>query len=342
MAGAHCTVFSFLTSFHHPKTRRTYPLLLGSSIPAPNPSRITHRKNYLRPKILKTLNHPFELTIPLLPQELPRQSSTLILSPEEYDEGTHGIDEQSGESENLVVSETTGEYRGVDGKLSARSILKYGAYLVGVFVFQTICSVWIMNGRTKQKARDLEINEKGKRNFLINWIRMAKGAANVSKVFRVDDQLELERKIEKIKLMAWEARRVEEKKKEEVADPESCGASADSSRELGIKKEVNARLEKLQNKINSDRDRSAMSQVDKLNSNRASINVNQGNGKLMFKKKLRYRSSSSTKPAKSTKGFQGIRDRRAPNSRKRDLAKTGTAQENRRDATDHAQIFCED
>lgn len=307
----------------------------------------------MRPKILKTLTKSPEPITPLTPLESPLSPPQ---TPEEHDlcvevpaDGASGEDfaaaiGEDAEVEELSVSETTGasvEYNGIAGKISARSILKYGAFFVGAFVLQTIFSVWVLLDHEKQKSGD--------GNGKTVRVTSANG------VVRVENQLEMEKKIEEIKIMAREARRTEEmKKEEEIGHPESDdeSESAVSGRRLGIQKEISARLLKLQDRVNSDMDKSALlHSIDNLGNSvksssgeaRDNKNVNKGNGTLSFKKKLKFK-SPSMKPRKNVKGFPGVRDCKASDAKGRDSTSesAGTAQENESTGTNHVKILHED
>ncbi|KAF7837820.1 uncharacterized protein G2W53_006302 [Senna tora] len=368
MAGSHCTVFSLPLPSSKPTNRRTYPVLVVSSIPTPNSSKVRHRrKNHLRPKILKTLTTSRPSISPLIPpesplsppQQTPEGNDLCVEAPADgaHSESIAADAGEGGDLEELQVSETTGasgEYNGIAGKLTAGSILKYGAFLVGAFVLQTILSVYILlDDDSKQKAGDLDLNGKEKRSVLFGGSGKSMGATNASGVVYLENQLEMEKKIEEIKLMAREARRTEEvKKEEENGDPESDDDSAVSDHRLGIEKEIGDRLLKLQDKMNSDKDKSAFLQV--INNLGKSVkpsggvakdnnNVNKGNGTLKFRKKLKYR-SPLTKPTKTPKGFPGIRDYKASDAKSRNSASkgTGTAEENGSTASGDINILYEE
>ena len=78
--------------------------------------------------------------------------------------------------EEFRVSKTSAEFDGIVGKFSARSVLKYGAYLVGIFVFQTFCAVgyWEMpilrekKGERNLDNSDLGIGENNIGKFLLS------------------------------------------------------------------------------------------------------------------------------------------------------------------------------
>ncbi|KAK7292268.1 hypothetical protein RIF29_08046 [Crotalaria pallida] len=203
------------------------------------------------------------------------------------------------------------------------------------------------------KNRDLEIAGRGREkwNLLLNAVAKAMPVNNAAATESVVDPLEKEKKIQEIKLMAREARRLEEMKKErgEVEEPDFDDESPLSSPRLVIEREIGARLSKLQNRIINNKDSSAALQV--INSIGHSVkcaggvakdankNVNQGNETLTFRKKLKFK-SPSTKPKKTPKGFPGTR--RESGAKKRDSAGMGAAKDYGSDVTDAAHILYED
>ncbi|XP_027331294.1 uncharacterized protein LOC113846823 isoform X2 [Abrus precatorius] len=349
MASAHYSVFSLLSPHTN---RRTPSRILASSKTRP-------RKNYLRPKILKTLTKPYPSILPLPPPPQP------ILCPQEDNlsveippDETHGGDiagvvEEPGKLEELQVADATAKDNGVFCNVSAADIFKYdGMYLVGALLVQTICSVWILrNYNSNQEDRDLEIDGREKRNLVLNGSEktMQLPVTGANNVFLVEDQFGMEKKIEEIKLMAREVRRIElEKKGKEDEDSEmEEDESALSSHRLDIEKEIGARLLKMQNRINCNNDSAAALQINARGNSAAGVardvnkNVNQGNEALVFKKKFKFK-SPSTKATKIPKGFPGTRNWRASNAKGEDSAGKSAAHDHGSNATDSAEILCED
>ncbi|TKY54154.1 hypothetical protein E2542_SST18560 [Spatholobus suberectus] len=347
MASAHYTLASRLAPHANGGTPHRIPV-----------SSKRHRKNHLRPKILKTLTKPYPPTLPLPPPPqpivLPHENNNLSVEIP-ADETLAG--DITGESDKLLeglqVSKATAKGNGVFENVSAADIFKYGGmYFLGVFVLQTVYTVWVMgNYNSNQKEGDLDIEGREKGNG--KTVSLPVNGAN--SVFRVEDQLEMEKKIEEIKLMAREARRIESEKKgegeeeeDEDEDFEMDDEGAVSSQRLGIEKEIGERLLKLQNRINgSSKDISAALRINTRGNSVAGVdtgvnkNVNKGNEALVFKKKFKFR-SPSTKATKTPKGFPGTRDWRASNAKKRDSAGEETAQDYGVDAADHAQMLYED
>lgn len=305
----------------------------------------------MRPKILKTLiPKPYTPppTLPPLPPE-PVNNPCLEIPAPAISQESHEF-----EFEDVQVAEATSQNIGVSGNVYAATFFKYGAiFMVGGFVFQSICSFWFLlnydNSSHKDSDSDSDIDRRGKRNLLFNGngnTVQVNAASNV--IYGEQDQLEMGKKIEEIKLMAREARRVEEMKKDEEEDVDS--EIDDEVPLFGIEKEIGARLLNLVKRLNDDKDNSAALQINSLGNSvknaggvatDANKNVNKGKEELVFKKKLKFK-SPSTKPRKTPKGFPGTRDSRASNAKKRDPAGRGTAQEYGSDATDDPQVLYED
>ena len=188
---------------------------------------------------------------------------------------------------------------GIVGKLSARSVLKYGAYLVGLFVFQTICSVWILGKANSDSVKDGNLDSSD------NNRKKNSSSSNKEKVlFGSDSDSELEMKIEEIRAMAREARRSEKNAGKEGGEDDEFGEeSLISKRRIGIEKEIGAKLSKLQKRLNSNL---ANKVEDKVK--RGTSDSKDANGTLMFKKKLKFK-SPPMKVRNGSKGFGGTKDR---------------------------------
>lgn len=323
MAIAHC-----FFSFHAPFTTRRNIIVS---------SKTGQRKNYLRPKILKTLTKPsLSITPTLLQPPTPQQ---FLSPPQELELGSdvpademHGEDiagavGETGEFEELRVSVYTAKDNGVFGNVSAKEIFKYGGiYLIGAFVFQTVCYLW--NSRNEHSNGDLEVGEREKRNILFD------GNGKT-----VEDQF-LEKRIEEIKLMAREARRIELLEKQGKGEEEENGDPEID----GIEKEIGERLLKLKNRIKSNKDSSAALRLNgRGNSDEdGDMSVNQGIEELVFKKKSKFK-SPSTKATRTPKGFPGTQDRRVSSVKPQDYGSQvtdragildGDKQVNQQDVTD--------
>ncbi|KHN03357.1 hypothetical protein glysoja_004383 [Glycine soja] len=343
MASAHYTLSSVLAPQATGRTTLRIPI-----------SSKRHRKNHLRPKILKILTKPYPLALPLLPSPpppphpiLPQENNNLCveLPAEETLAG------EPDKLEELQVSEGTTKDNGVFQNVSAVDILKYGGmYFLGFFVLQTIYTVWIVGiFKFNQKDRDLEIDRDEK---TVSW--PVHGASNV---FLSEEQVLMDKKIEEIKLMAREARRIESEKKGKEDEDEDFEVDDDdddegavSSNRLGIEKEIGERLLKVQNRINgSAKDISAALQINSRGNSAAGVdrgvnkNVkNKGNEALVFKKKFKFK-SPSTKDTKTPKGFPGNRDWKESKATKRGSESKKAAQDHGSDdVSDHAQMLHED
>ncbi|KAF5950752.1 hypothetical protein HYC85_012745 [Camellia sinensis] len=330
MAVAHCAATT--TSSFVPLSYSTSPppkklVLSLSSISSPFPSKPTSRKNYLRLKLLKTLTKPYPNH--LLPQSSPTSNPLIPLdSPQEQ------IDEES-EIQDFEISEksgTSGVFSDDLGKFSTGSVIKVGLYLVGAFVFQTICAVWVFgsadsdykdgNLDSKGKTRVLELglngDNEGKSSVLLN------GSGNLLNVELGFEQggigyvggSELEERIVEIQAMARDARESERLKSK------ANGLDNDGVVKTGIEKEVDSRLVKLRKRLqNSNEKLSPVFPVNFLIKDSevedgvdgGSLDPKDVNDPLMFNKKYQFRSPSANLRDKP-KGFQGSEDRRSRSS----------------------------
>jgi len=221
---------------------------------------------------------------------------------------------ETGEFEELQVSVDTAKDNGVFGNVSAKEIFKYGGiYLIGAFVFQTVCYLW--NLRNQHCNGVSEASEREKRTIL--FVGNGKNAG---------DQL-VEKKIEEIKLMAREARRIELLEKQGKGEEEENGDPEID----GIEKEIGERLLKLKNRIKRNKDSSAALRLNGRGNSDGDgdITVNPGKEELVFKKKSKFK-SPSTKATKTPKGFPGTQDRRVSSVKPQDCGSQ---------VTDHAGIL---
>ncbi|KAM3707714.1 hypothetical protein ACB098_02G045800 [Castanea mollissima] len=304
MAGAHCatTTLSLLAPPINPTVTR--PKARASvSIPLPLP-KPTQRKNYLRPKILKTLTKPpSNPVIPIVSPEIETETESPDFESPTDETSTENRAADIGESvevQEFRSSETPATAAdGIVGKLSARSVLKYGAYLVGLFVFQTIFSVWILGKANSDSVKNGNLDGSDNDN------RKKNSSNNKEKVlFGSDFDSEMEMKIEEIRAMAREARRSEKNAGKEGGEDDEFGEeSVISKRRIGIEKEIGAKLSKLQKRLNSNLANKVEDKVKKGNSD-----SKDANGTLMFKKKLKFK-SPPMKVRNGSKGFGGTKDR---------------------------------
>lgn len=329
MAGAVSFVsptFSFVPKF------QLKPLLF-SRLSTPLHSIPTKRKNYLRPKILKTLTKPFPYPIPtnpITPLEEPPPETTkpldvVVLEPPSV-EIPNPVLEETDKVEEFRVSETSGvagENIGSFGKFSAHSVLKFGFYFVGVFIFQTLIAVWVMgNGNSEDKDGNLNGFQGKNKSKIGKFFNNGNFGPVSSNVLCLDD-IEMEEKIEEIRAMAREARKMEEKEmKNDDEEGDMVYESLTSKARIEFEKEVGARLNKLGKNLNSKRENlpgSYMRILDKLKD--GDEDSEEMNKKLFVKKKFNFRAPE--KNSRSGKGFPGLKDG-TPSSNKNAIATSGS------------------
>ncbi|XP_010269520.1 PREDICTED: uncharacterized protein LOC104606151 [Nelumbo nucifera] len=350
-----------------------------ASASSPTPSKLTKRKNYLRPKLLKTLtkSHP----TPLLPHEAlenPRSITETVENLQHLCETLEIVHEQELEiysdrslgevfgdiveevnekndtqkeldSEGLNVSQIAdnGVSGGV-GVISSRSVLELAFYVVGLFVLQTICAVWVLgptsfgrettNGEEEAEAARLGVSESEVRNgkrmegYSLNrnnGVLENLFGSKPSSVIHIDKSQILE-KIVEIRAMAKEARESEARELRAsglASSSDVIGDGADSvpaetassTVKTNIQKEVDGRIFKLQKRLHSLRENSPLASFSYLTSsdkvkdmtNSEASNANKKSGNFVFKKKRRFRSSPSS-PGNNPQGFQGPKDNSVP------------------------------
>ncbi|OMO98467.1 hypothetical protein COLO4_13866 [Corchorus olitorius] len=293
--------------------------LVFSALSTPVPSKLAKRKNYLRPKILKTFTKPFPSptpTNPIAPVESPpetKPADVFVFEPPSSEELPSKIEvtEETSKVEEFQVLETSGVAGENDvtfGKISAYSVLKYGFYFVGFFVFQTVVAVWVMsNGNPQDKGGNLDDvqRNKSKNGKFFNDGKVKSGSTNV--LYR--DNSEMEQKIEEIKAMAREVRKTEEKEMENgyEGDDDMLDENLNSKAKIGIEKEIGARLNNLEKRLNSKRENlpgSYMNLLDKLNDAEEAKEMNE---KLFVKKKFQFRGPEKNSRS-GVKGFPGSKD----------------------------------
>ncbi|KAG8658828.1 hypothetical protein MANES_03G195600v8 [Manihot esculenta] len=304
MASAYRAIFSFhappkITSGTVYRHRLS---CLASSVPAPFPSKRTNRKNHLRPKIHKTLTKPLtpaplphivpvEHTIPI-PIPLPPANDAVLDAP--WGEISSGslLAEETDRFEEFGVSETigaAGQYSCIVGKFSAKSLMKFCGYLVGV----TICAVWVLGNSSSSKKEVRLNNLDSKGRIFLNGNNVA--------YFDGTDQ---EEKISEIRAMAREAREKEKRGRKE------------GNEESDIEKEIGERLVKLEKRLNSKKEKLPESFMNYLGLfgnddddddeglSENSLDPKEDLKALMFKKKFKFKSPSMNS-RNSPKGFSG-------------------------------------
>lgn len=276
--------------------------VVASSVSMQKPLRLAKRKNHLRPRILKTLSpkpipSPVKIETPLTDDVDEDYSSVALPSIAETPEG----DEFPALS--AVVEESLDL-----GKFSSKSTVKFGAYLFGAFLFQTICAVWFLGSASsssrseKPKGSELGVDGKYKEKSLIDGnarrgFSQGKVSPETGNAALYLDESDVEKKIQEIRLMAREARRIETKKLKGEAEGSQVEEEEEltSKSRIAIEKEIGSRLKKLEKKLKTVKNSPALSKG-------VSDSKEPGNG-LVFKKKLKYRGASVEKNSQSPKGF---------------------------------------
>ncbi|KDP27798.1 hypothetical protein JCGZ_18878 [Jatropha curcas] len=306
MAGSYSATFPFSARTTIPTaTSRGFRLkpLPAISVSASFPSNRTKRKNHLRPKILKTLTKPFP-TAPLphiflvenipVPNPISFPSANDAVCKEIPSESVPPV-EADNFLEEFPASETiaaVGEPSGIVSKISAKSVIKYGGYLVGIFLFQNFF-VWLVGNTNSLEKEERRIDFRGKVNILPNGSNVA-----------YFDETELEEKISEIRAMAREAREKEKTERKE------------GNEESEIEKEIGARLAKLEKRLNSKREKlpeSFMNYLGLFGNEKEEDGIGENNLELKedkkplsFKKKLKFKNPSMNSRS-SPKGFSGSR-----------------------------------
>lgn len=242
----------------------------------------------------------------------------------------HRIETESREFVIQPTSSLTESDNGEAGIFSTGSLLKLGLYLVGIFVFQTICAVWVLGSAqehdieaSEAKGSELGTNESIKRKFLSHVggkSLVEKNGYKPGNSVRQNES-ELEEKIVEIRSMAREARENERKKPKGKGSQSHLGEIGDDVTEedaistirSGIQEEVDARVTKLQKRLDATRKKSPMSSFnysnmsrkveDRVNGNDS--HVAESNITLMFKKKMKLRNAPSIS-RDNPKGFKPL------------------------------------
>ncbi|KAL4282869.1 hypothetical protein GQ457_16G030930 [Hibiscus cannabinus] len=277
--------------------------LLCSSLSTPFPSKHKKRKNYLRPKILKTLTKPspsFTPANPITPLESPPETKPLdvvVFKPptEEIDK----VEEiQVSESSGVVI----GENNGVFGKFSAHSVLKFGFGFVGIFVFQTLMAVW-MTGNRNSQDKDGNLDNRSENGKIFNNGKVGSS----SRTMLYFDESELDEKVKEIRAMAREAREIEKKESKNGDEGDMLDEALSSKSRIGIEKEIGARLNKLEKKLNSKRESFPGSYLGLLDKFKDGEDAKDVNKKLFVKKKFKFRGPEKSSRI-AAKGFSGSKN----------------------------------
>ncbi|KAE9453232.1 hypothetical protein C3L33_14871, partial [Rhododendron williamsianum] len=216
MVGAQCA------TFRHPPSANLFPpprkpIIILCSISNPFPSKPTKRKNHLRQKLLETLTNP------VIPKTPPTSSVIPFESPQEAQTPVAKESEETQELQSLTSEAAAGVVRGKFGNFPIRSVL---LFLVGAFVFQAICAVWV-SGLVNSARKDENLDS-GSEETRISELGVDGNGEERSVVFLTgsDDPLggrlwfrqvgngfvggsEFEKKINEIRAMARAAREKE-------------------------------------------------------------------------------------------------------------------------------------
>ncbi|KAI3690400.1 hypothetical protein L2E82_48424 [Cichorium intybus] len=297
MAGAHGATIAAATitsSSVSPSTSAApipgKSIVLLSSLPSSFPSR-RRRTNHLRQKILKTLeNKPY----PDIP-EFPRKNPTIIIE--------ETAQQQTAETGQFSVSQTTGFLDAIAGEFSTKSFAKIGLYLVGAFVFQTICAVLIF-GWNDLAGEDENSNSDNhnKTNVLDSKENPNLLETKQDSIVLIDES-EMDNRIMEIQEMARGAREQEklEAKRKGLVEEEEDDVDHDLIDKTLKEKEVDGRLMKLRKSLEGNYEKLPPKFPTK-EEDKGSISP-----PLMFKKKYKYKSPSIDSMDKP-KGFDSTID----------------------------------
>ncbi|GJS92320.1 hypothetical protein Tco_0774956 [Tanacetum coccineum] len=248
------------------------PTITSSSLPSSYPSRYK-RHNHLRHKILKTLD-------PTRPEDLTRKNPTF---PQKDPFQQHPDEEKNFSEMGLSGFENGAFFKNLENK----SFLKIGFYLIGAFVFQTVCAVLIFGSKeifdeSEEKGRGLDLGVK--RNEL----------AESNEIENEGEMVEMDDRIVEIREMAREARRQE--KIEAIRrglvndDDDDDDVDFDSVEKSVKEKEVDGRLMKLKKSLEGNYEK--LPNVKGLRNEGEGSDDGEEFGSLMFKKKFKYKSPS--------------------------------------------------
>lgn len=322
MAGAHFASVNLPASLTNATTTPLESLKSthsSSIFTALSPRRLTKRKNYLRPKILKTPTKPrrIEPVITIAPQPENDAGYSEEPSVNEIEEIAPLVDDVK----EIQVLETQGlarENSGIFGKFSAKSVLQFGLGFVVLFLLQAICTVWILGEEdSEEKSKNKNANGFSK-GVSVNG--GSKGSISMEKNMSFMDKT-VEDKINEIRAMAREAREIEERRlrngdEEGGSDDESVSSQG----RIGIENEIGARLDQVEKKYNSRNGKSPGLSIDVLDEFEDDEEEEKDSNKtLMFKKKLRFRGPSMSLTS-DAKGFSSLGSREANVNRKNDRA----------------------
>ncbi|KAI4378928.1 hypothetical protein MLD38_016345 [Melastoma candidum] len=326
MAVVAVTAAAFQTTLsNHPRIR----FKLSCCLPVSYKS--TRRKNHLRRKILKTLNPRFlpeEIPNPLVRDDPLDDSVAPALpdagsAPERMNAGDVVVEGESLQSVEAVKDEFRDEGRFL-GEFTAKDVVKFGFWFLGLFVMQTVCAVWVLGKRRREDDRnDVASEEVGKSVAEKVDASVLYGNGGLNKVVN-GGGVDVEKRIEEIKLMAREARRMEQRGSQDggyEGDGEGDEDEESSSGRTGIKKEIDARLEKLRKQFKSMQKSAAPTS----NGSGHVEGIDGVDSSLMFKRKLKFRNPPPLEESSRPKGFNGGEFRGKSQKKKRSGATVANA-----------------
>ncbi|KAK4372522.1 hypothetical protein RND71_007906 [Anisodus tanguticus] len=314
------------------------PLLLACALTTPRPRKLTKRKNYLRPKILKTSTKPYikpltesasdELKSPENQERLSDEGivndtestfyetplQQIHILPSDLAAGDELTTSENQELQLSEVSDPAGAVNATAGTFGKSSLLKFGLWVVGAFVFQTVCAVWVFGSADYSgknggldgngyKNEVLELDLKGKSKYKLRMQSIENGGT----VFV--DEAEMEKKIGEIQLMAREAREKEKlESKGSDIDEEREEEIEDSDVKMGIKKEVDERLIKVRRRLGKVSNKQPTNSVTYPKNDRddgGNLDEKELSAALIFKRKQKFRDFAS-KPSNKPKGFMAL------------------------------------
>ncbi|KAM7278425.1 hypothetical protein ACFE04_005559 [Oxalis oulophora] len=302
------------------------PVYIISSRYTKFPSKTIKRNNYLRTKILKTLNPKLPLKKLLNPIVVapPQNDSVLDQYSIPPEEETSSSSSSFAEAIETTPTNNNNDSNNTGDLISAKTVIKCGLFLIGALVFQTVYVVWVM-GQQKSDSSVKDGSSNNSNQFLFN-------SGNEKVVLDTNgnvvylNEVEMELKIREIRAMANEVRELEvtELKRKlggGIVDDDPIVSSKGKS---GIEKEIGARLVNVEKKLNSKSESlpvMVMKNLDGLGGfdedeeeekeevSWSSFKAKGMDENLMFKKKYKYK-TPSTNPRSKPKGFSGLTDKK--------------------------------
>lgn len=312
------------------------------AVPPSPPTRLTRRRNYLRRKLLKTLTKPTPETLTLTqtpaedsetgvrefefeapPEPIARDSENSAAAKPGFDSVEESEASSSDAKGSDIVEVSVSEGSGVVeaspsglGRVSARTVVRFGACFVGIFILQAIVRALVVDSadsigdkRRRRRSNREEVGINGKVNPFREKLEMK-------------NEAEMEAKIAEIRMMAMEAKERERKNSgdgylglDDEEDDSDDEVEDDGSRaKSGIEREIDGRLTRVRRGLDTVREKSQAMNVNFLSkpkqedADKGKKNVlgeKEEDKMLMFEKKYRFRSGDSSKPRDKPKGFQG-------------------------------------